>query len=133
MKQAKLKEMVRGWFVGGFYPCALKTESCEVGVKNYQAGDYEEAHYHKVATEVTLILSGRVRMCGQEWGAGDIVVIEPGEATDFLAITDVTNVVIKVPGALDDKYLISETDSPGKTDRRLQDHYAQPKNKIKVT
>jgi len=106
MKQAKLEEMVRGWFVGSFTPTALNTEACEVGVKSYQAGDYEAAHYHKVATEITLILSGRVLMCGQEWGPGDIVVIEPGEATDFRAITDVKNVVVKVPGAINDKVLV---------------------------
>ncbi len=109
MKQAKLGDMVRGWFVGGFTPTALETEACEVGVKNYQAGDYEAAHYHKIATEITLILSGRVEMCGREWGPGDIVVIEPGEATDFRALTDATNVVVKVPGALNDKYLVSQT------------------------
>ena len=106
MKNAKLEEMVRGWFVGSFNPTALNTEACEVGVKSYQAGDYEAEHYHKVATEITLILTGRVQMCGQEWGPGDIVVIEPGGATDFRAITDVTNVVVKVPGAINDKYLV---------------------------
>lgn len=104
MKQAKLEEMVRGWFVGGFSPTALDTDACEVGVKNYQAGDCEAAHYHKVATEITLILSGRVEMCGKEWGPGDIVVIEPGEITEFRAITNATNIVVKVPGALNDKY-----------------------------
>jgi len=106
MKQAKLQEMVSGWFVGNFSPTTLNTEACEVGVKSYQVGDYEAAHYHKVATEITLILSGRVQMCGQEWGPGDILVIEPGEATDFRALTDVTNVVVKVPGAINDKYLV---------------------------
>lgn len=106
MKQAKLADMVRGWFVGGFTPTALATQACEVGFKNYQAGEYEAAHYHKIATEITLIISGRVEMCGREWGPGDIVVIEPGEATDFRAVTDATNVVVKVPGALNDKFIV---------------------------
>jgi len=38
-------------------------------------------------------------MMGRTWEAGDIIVIEPGEATDFTAITDATNVVVKVPGS----------------------------------
>ena len=39
-------------------------------------------------------------------GAGrDIVVLEPGEATDFVALTDASNVVVKVPGAANDKFL----------------------------
>lgn len=108
MKHAKLNEMIKGWFVGAFAPTACSTSACEVAVKNYQAGDYEAAHYHKIATEVTLILSGRALMCGKEWEAGDIVIVEPGEATDFRALTDVTNVVVKVPGALDDKYPLNE-------------------------
>ncbi len=107
MKTAKLEEMVKGWFVGGFSPAAFNTDACEVAVKSYKAGDSEAAHYHKVATEVTLILSGRVRMAGREWGEGEIVVLEPGEVTDFVALTDAINVVVKVPGASDDKYLAS--------------------------
>jgi len=106
MKNFDYKDMVKGWFVGGFNPTALSTESCEVAVKKYNAGDYESAHYHKIATEVTMVLSGKVKMCGKEWGEGDILVIEPGETTDFLALTDTVNVVVKIPGALNDKYLV---------------------------
>lgn len=104
MKHAKLNDMVKGWFVGGFTPSAYSTDVCEVAVKQYKAGDYEAAHHHKIATEITLILTGQVRMMGREWGAGDIVVLSPGEVTDFSAITDATNVVVKVPGARNDKY-----------------------------
>ena len=105
MNTGKLQDMFKGWFVGDFDPSLLRTDACEVAVKSYKAGDSEELHHHKVATEVTLILSGRVRMCGKEWGAGDIVVLEPGEATDFVALTDAVNVVVKTPGAKNDKYL----------------------------
>lgn len=104
MNQARLEEMVKGWFVGGFKPTAFSTDACEVAVKSYKAGDKEGSHYHKVATEITLILSGKVKMIGREWGAGDIVVLEPGEASSFEALTDAVNVVVKVPGALNDKF-----------------------------
>ena len=104
MNTGKLQDMFKGWFVGDFDPSLLRTDACEVAVKSYKAGDSEELHHHKVATEVTLILSGRVRMCGKEWGEGDIVVLEPGEATDFVALTDAVNVVVKTPGAKNDKY-----------------------------
>lgn len=105
MKQARLDDMTKGWFVGAFSPTAHATNSCEVAVKSYKAGEREAAHYHKVATEITLVLSGRVCMAGQEWGAGDIVVLEPGDITDFEALTDAVNVVVKTPGALNDKFL----------------------------
>jgi hypothetical protein len=106
MRAAKLDEMTRGWFVGGFQPAAYSTDACEVGVKYYAASDKEARHLHRLATEITLILFGRVRMMGREWGRGDIVVLSPGEATDFEAITDSATVVVKVPGALNDKYLV---------------------------
>jgi len=106
MNHAKLGEMINGWFIGTFKPTALSTSACEVAVKTYKAGDYEFKHFHKIATEVTLVISGRVRMCELEWGAGDIITLNPGETTDFLAITDAINVVIKVPGAINDKYIV---------------------------
>jgi quercetin dioxygenase-like cupin family protein len=96
--------MVRGWFVGGFEPSVLRTEGCEVAVRRYRAGEREDAHWHAIATEVTVVVSGRVRMCGREWSDGDIVVVEPGEVTDFECLADSINVVVKVPGALGDKH-----------------------------
>jgi quercetin dioxygenase-like cupin family protein len=106
MKTANLKDMLKGWFVGGFEPVAFSTESCEVGVKHYQAGDREVAHYHKIATEITLLLSGSVSMRDRVWAAGDIIVLEPGDITAFEALTDAVTVVVKVPGALNDKYVV---------------------------
>ena len=108
MKTARLDEMVKGWFVGNFEPTLYRTNDVEVAVKSYKAGDREDAHYHKSATEITVIVSGRVRMNSVEYGPGDIVVMEPGDVTDFEALTEVTNVVVKLPGANNDKYVVGE-------------------------
>lgn len=105
MKVAKLEDMVKGWFVGNFDPTLIKTNDVEVAVKEYKKGDYEEKHYHKIATEITVIVSGKVRMNGIEYSKGDIIVIEPNEATDFHALEDAVNTVVKFPGASNDKYL----------------------------
>lgn len=105
MKTAKLNDMVKGWFVGNFDPSLYKTNDVEVAVKQYQAGDYEDWHYHKVATEITVIIFGKVQMNGRKYQAGDIVVIEPGEGTDFRAVDKSVNVVVKIPGANNDRYL----------------------------
>ena len=105
MKLAKLSAMVKGWFVGNFEPTLCRTNAVEVAVKTYRAGDAEGAHYHKVATGLTVIVSGRVRMNGVEYGPDDIIVMEPGDVTDFEALTDAVNVVVKIPGANNDKYL----------------------------
>lgn len=105
MKTAKLNDMIKGWFIGNFEPSLLKTNDVEVAVKTYDKGDYEARHYHKIATEFTVIVSGKVKMNGIEYGAGDIVVMEPNEATDFECLENgTTNVVVKIPGANNDKY-----------------------------
>ena len=99
-----LEDMVKGWFIGSFEPSLHKTESVEVGVKKYKAGENESNHYHKIATEFTVIIDGEVEMSGKRYVKDNILVIKPGTTTDFKAITDVTTVVVKIPGAVNDKY-----------------------------
>ena len=105
MLKFNLTEMVKGWFVGNFNPTAFKTDDVEVAVKRYNAGDYEAKHYHKIATELTVIISGEVEMNGIKYVKNDIILIQPGEATDFRALTDVDTVVVKHPCVKDDKYV----------------------------
>jgi quercetin dioxygenase-like cupin family protein len=104
MHVSHLDQMTKGWFIGNFEPSLHKTNAVEVAVKTYAAGSYEAMHFHKVATEFTVIVSGEVEMRGQRYGAGSIIVIPPQEATDFRALTDVVTTVVKVPGANNDKY-----------------------------
>ncbi len=105
MKTARLEDMVKGWFVGNFSPTLHRTGEVEVAVKRYQAGESEAAHYHKIATEFTVITQGEVEMNGKRYASGDIIVIEPGDVTDFRAVTDATTTVVKIPGATQDKFL----------------------------
>jgi len=105
MKVDKLDNMVNGWFVGNFEPTLLKTNDVEVAVKSYKKGDCEDKHYHKIATEITVIVSGKVKMNNVVYSKGDIIVIEPNEFTDFEALEDTVCSVVKYPGANDDKYL----------------------------
>jgi len=104
MKHHKLQDMVKGWFVGGFKPSVFSTDACEVAVKHYKGGDVEAAHFHRIATEITVVITGNIRMAGREFAEGDIVVLEPGEVSSFEAISDTVNVVVKLPGALNDKF-----------------------------
>lgn len=106
LEKYKLEDMIRGWFIGNFNPSLFKTNEVEVAIQQYKAGDVEEIHYHKIATEFTVIVNGCVEMSGNEYTNGDIVKIKPGVATNFTAITDVTTVVVKIPGASNDKYFM---------------------------
>lgn len=62
-------------------------------------------HYHKIATEIMVITSGSVHMNGGVYHTGGIIIMEPGESTDFETLGDhTTNVVVKYPGVDNDKY-----------------------------
>jgi hypothetical protein len=106
MKVSRIEDMTKGWFVGGFESAALWSDACEVAVKRHNAGYSDEDHYHEIATEATVVVSGKARMMGRDCGAGDIIVVEPGEISNFLAVTDVLVVVVKIPSVPGDKYLL---------------------------
>ena len=106
MKVRNVEEMINGWFIGNFEPSLLKTNDVEVAVKEYKKGDKEAAHYHKIATEVTVITKGRIKMFDLEWKEGDIIIVEPGDVTSFEALENSQNVVIKIPGVNNDKYVV---------------------------
>ncbi|MDB3972308.1 hypothetical protein N9400_02605 [Candidatus Thioglobus sp.] len=100
-----IDNMVNGWFVGNFKPTVLSTNDVEVAVKRYKENDYEEKHFHKIATEITMVVEGKIEMDGSIYQSGDIITINPFTATDFRALTNVITVVVKHPGANNDKYL----------------------------
>jgi hypothetical protein len=108
MKKTNLSDFVRGWFVGGFKPTLYSTTDVEVAVQRFNKGDTEQAHCHKIATEITVIVSGRARMNDTILAEGDIMTTPPGEYTEFEALEDTVTTVVKLPGALNDKYLKDE-------------------------
>ena len=105
IEQYKLEEMVKGWFIGNFSPTLFSTNGIEVGVRKYNAGVYEPSHYHKVATEFTVVVNGIIEMNGKQYSEGDIIKIIPGISADFKTITETTVVVVKIPGEFNDKYI----------------------------
>lgn len=112
MRLARLEDMTAGWFLGDFTPSILQTSACEVAVKHYAAGAQEGHHWQATATEVTVVVRGTVRMLGRTLGAGDVILLEPGQddATGFEAITDATVVAVKLPSLPDDKRVPATTD-----------------------
>jgi len=60
-------------------------------------------HYQLTATEITIVTSGHCSLGQVELRSGDIAVIEPMEAAEFLAIEDTVLVVVKNPSLPSDK------------------------------
>lgn len=104
IRKAKLSEMMKGWFVGNFYPSVLISESFEAGVKEYKKGHKEPSHVHKIATEITVVATGKVRMCDRIVNAGEMILMEPGVSTSFEALEDTITFVVKTPSSPSDKY-----------------------------
>ena len=104
MDSFELTSFTKGWFVGAFEPTLHATREVEVGIKRYRAGDREAIHHHKIAVELTAVVSGRIKMAGHQFSAGQIVRIQPGESTDFEALEDTVTVVVKLPSVQGDKY-----------------------------
>lgn len=104
MKSYKLDQMIKGWFIGNFEPCILKTTEFEVGVKKYKTGDKDTKHHHKQASEISVVASGKISMCGKVWCENDIIFLSPGDSTDFEALEDSIVVVVKIPSIIGDKF-----------------------------
>ncbi len=106
MKKYKLENFTRGWVVGDFEPNIIRTKDFEVMVRYYKKGDKEAKHVHKLADEITIIVSGKFLMNGELLEAGDIIHLSPNDPTDFECLEDGSNTVIKTPSVMGDKYLI---------------------------
>ena len=106
MKKYKLENFTRGWVVGDFEPNIIRTKDFEVMVRYYKKGDKEAKHVHKLADEITIIVSGKFIMNGELLEAGDIIHLSPNDPTDFECLEDGANTVIKTPSVMGDKYLI---------------------------
>jgi len=105
MEKTKLKIFTNGWFIGDFEPSLFKNPDFEVCVKNFKQGETEAAHFQRVATEITVVLSGEVRMGSINLFEDDVLVIYKDEVCDFEALTDCKVMGIKFPSLPGDKVL----------------------------
>lgn len=106
MKRYQFETMKGGWFVGDFQPTAFRTGAAEVSYKRHAKGEAWPKHYHAVATEINLLVEGRMRIADQTFQAGDIFVMEPGEVADPEFLDECELVVVKVPSMPNDKYIV---------------------------
>lgn len=106
MRRFELREFTGGWVIGNFAPSITRSQDFEFGVKYFAKGDREPQHFQAVAQEVTVVVSGRVRVGGLMLSAGDICQIPPGESADFEALENCALAVVKFPSIPDDKFVL---------------------------
>jgi len=106
MKKYNIDQFHRGWLIGDFSPSIIRTKDFEFMVRFYDKGDVEKKHVHKIADEITVIVSGVFLMNDEKYFKGDIVHLFPGDATDFECLEDGATAVVKMPSVVDDKYIL---------------------------
>ncbi len=105
MKINNIKEFTNGWFIGNFEPSILKQEQFEIAIHSHKKGDLGDKHFHKIATEINVIISGSIRLgVNIILKSGDIWTIYPNQIEKVEFLEDTKLVVIKTPSVPGDKY-----------------------------
>jgi len=105
MEIFKHEDMNIGWFVGDFPSAAFRTKAFEVCQRTHPRGEKWEAHYHKEATEINLLIRGKMKVNDIELNSGDIFILSPYEvASNITYIEDCEMVIIKTPSIPTDKF-----------------------------
>ena len=103
-KKWNIEDMIGGWFIGNFTPSVIRTKDFEVSYKFHPKGEDWAKHYHKVATEVTFLIRGRLKINDIIYFAGDIWIQEPNEIADPEFLEDCELIAVKIPSVMGDKY-----------------------------
>ena len=103
MEVFNIDDFKDGWFIGNFKPSILHTPEFEISIKHFAKGEIEVLHYQERSTEYTIVIFGRIKLCGQIFVPKNIVVIYPNEECSFEALDDSTLVCIKTPSIPSDK------------------------------
>lgn len=106
MKITRFEDYKGGWFIGNFEPTAYKTGEFEVCYKKHQKGEFWDKHFHKIGTEINLLVEGKMIIQGQELNTGDVFIIYPNEIADPIFLEDCMVLIIKTPSLPGDKYNI---------------------------
>jgi hypothetical protein len=105
--------MFKGWFVGDFELSAFRTPAAEVCFMRHFKGEVPRPHHHKIATEITAIIRGKVQINDAIFVEGDVLVVEPNESVAPKILEDTEVIVVKVPSIPGDKYFDDIDSSQG--------------------
>ena len=111
-------ESNRGWFLGDFLPegSPNKIKALEIAWKKLGPSDRDPIHVHTIATEVTIILKGRIDFLVED-GEGNLkqvtlfrghyLLLRPGVKCGVKRFYKGTEViVVKTPSKPDDKEVV---------------------------
>lgn len=100
----KLNNYHRGWIIGNFDPSLIKTEQFEVAIVKHTKGEKIPSHFHKIATEYNVLISGKMILNNIEINADDIFIINTNEIVNPIFLEDCIILCVKIPSVPGDKY-----------------------------
>lgn len=106
MIKGNLSTTTGGWYAGAFPDAVYNTKSFEASYKKHVKGEFWEWHYHEHLDEVNLVVSGKVKIQGHVFSAGDVFVLEPYEIADPEFLEDCEIICIKAPNIRGDKIVV---------------------------
>jgi hypoxanthine phosphoribosyltransferase len=106
MEIFKISDMKGGWFAGDFLPTAYKTKEFEVCYKKHYKGEEWPTHYHKISTEINLLIKGSMIIQETKLNEGDIFILKPFEIANPIFLEDCEVLIVKTPSSIGDKYEI---------------------------
>lgn len=110
MEKYKVDNFFKGWIIGDFAPSLYRNSDFEIAIKFFSKGEKEAFHKQLIATEITVVIEGKIRLGNTFFERGDVISIPPNEVADFESLTDSSLVCIKFPSIPNDKVVTDEKD-----------------------
>ncbi len=96
-----------GWFVGSFKPNLVNNQDIEVGIKVIPENTKPDYHFHKIKTEYTILLQGKI-ICLEKnihISPGTTIKLLPYEKNDQFFPERSLILVLNTPSVKGDKYI----------------------------
>jgi translation initiation factor IF-1 len=107
MKVDRIENFLNGWFVGSFTPTTYDTTKFEVAYKKHKKDEIYDCHYHKVGTEINLLIRGKMSIQDVELNDGDIFILQPYEISNPVFFSDCEVLVIRNISGIKDKFIVN--------------------------
>ncbi len=108
MKVGRITEFVEGWLLGNFEPSLFRTETIEIAIKRFNAGEEHYCHFQGRATELTVVIEGKIELGGVTLERDEYLRLEPREHGTLKVWENSTVLSVKFPSIPGDKQECSE-------------------------
>ena len=96
----------KGWYAGNFYPNLVKSKDIEFGFKRIAKCTEPDYHYHKIKTEFTILIEGKIICKNNNTVVSPIscIKLDPYEKNDQYFSEESLILIINTPSITGDKH-----------------------------